>query len=179
MSDIPSELAEVKQQIASLTELVTKLITKPKKPRTKTIKKTRTTNTKTVPNIQEVKSELVKPQTNIVSLIEQKFSNNSDTNPRRQQKGKQCRTESFNTNCNRPNTFLTSGLANSFKSDIETDKKLRGISQPSPRRPTVTMYKVACSKCGNEDIISGDMIMPDPESGEVRYICDSCIRSQR
>jgi hypothetical protein len=92
-------------------------------------------------------------------------------------KGKQCRTESFDTSGNRPNYFLNSIESKLFKNDTKIDKKLNAGLQPTPRRGAVELFEINCKVCGKSCIVSESMIMVDPETQEVsEYTCDECIR---
>lgn len=173
------EFQNLQKQLESLTRAVTMLAKVKKAP----IKKRRPTKKKKskvgcLPKkiIQEI--EEVAPQENsshVVSLIKRgRPNNNVVTNG--ESKGKQCRVEPFVSVTNRPNIFLQSDIAHSFKKDIATDKILQKNLTISPRRPQITMYEVECKKCGKTYVVSGDMLMPDADTGDVSYTCNNCIR---
>jgi len=64
------------------------------------------------------------------------------------------------------------------KKDKRLDKVLIGDNEPVQRRGEAVQAEVECVKCGRTSIISMDCIYPDPETQEVHYICDNCIRNR-
>jgi len=90
--------------------------------------------------------------------------------------GKQCRTESFQPIENRPNNFLKTAEAKMFKNDSAIDKKLWGKNQPVPRRSETELWEVDCQVCHRPTVVSPSMVMEDPDTHEIIFTCDHCIR---
>jgi len=156
-----STKAQLEQKVDRLTQLVEQLIAKSE---TKTL-------TQSLEENQPKRQNKINP--NIISL---KKNNVQDQSVRRGSKGKQCRTEPISIVEDRPNLFLEDNVQNSFKQDIKIDKKLTGKNKPVPRRSPVKMYEVSCEICGQVDIVNANTLMLDPDTKDVRYICNNCIR---
>jgi hypothetical protein len=169
-----NDISSLKKQMAELTSLVAQLVKK--KVAKKPVKKKRAIKSpKKVSEKLDIEPVPVKRDTaHIISLVQKQES----TKVRGSQKGRQCRTEPMNIPKVRPNLFIKSAIAKSCKNDTKTDRLLHADREPTERRPTAQLYEVKCTVCGNIDVVSENMIMADPDTGDITYTCDNCIRNK-
>ena len=173
MSLDDKDLEQIKQIIADTVKAVFTTTIPIKKPR-KPYKKREPKAVVQPPIDIQPKSAIIQPQGRI-----RRIGQNTQTSQvvkGGSNKGKQCRTEPVNLTKNRPNLFIQSSDANLFKSDIAIDKKLSGKNVPTPRRQEAEMWEIECKICHRLYIVSPSILMVDPETQEVAYTCDNCIR---
>jgi hypothetical protein len=166
------DLEMIKQMIVSTLSAVAE---KPKKPRKPYKKRVKTTSKVDKPSKRVIIQEPVKVLPNQPRI--RKMGRGTGTvETVRGKHGNQCRTESFQPVDNRPNDFLKMAEAKMFKNDTIIDKKLSGKNVPVPRRLETELWDVDCQKCGRSSIVSPSMVMQDPDTHEILFTCDDCIR---
>lgn len=82
------------------------------------------------------------------------------------------KTKSVKIKGNTKNKFLSMGVKDLHKEDIEIDKMLRQ-SPPTPRTRQFKPVKVTCRSCGKKESVSPSLLHDSAE----RYKCNKCSGS--